>query len=337
MEGKDKTIVCEGLATVHIRNLTVERRSVKVEKIQKSLHVPFDYCETAYPMELIEFILTAKGPAYLCDEILRDESPEYVQHDLKWSTLSYVNKDAFVGKRLLDFGCGSGGSSVSLSRMLPKTEIVGVELEKRLLNVAQARAEYYGIKNVSFHVSPSPDSLPDHIGKFDFVMFSAVYEHLLPNERKPLLKLIWSALKPGGVLFLNGTPNKHFPLEMHTTGLPLINYLPDCIAHSVSRKFSKRNLENDSWEALLRKGIRGGSISEVLKNLSGHDDVPVLLEPSEFGLSDRLDLWLALSSKSIGRSIVAKKIYRLVMKPFLVVFGIELLPELALAIKKSPN
>ena len=335
MEGKDKLIVCDGLATVHIRNLTEERRSVKVEKIQKNLHVPFDYCETAYPIKLIEFILTAKGPAYLCDEILRDESPEYVQHDLKWSTLSYVNEGAFVGKRLLDFGCGSGGSSVSLSRMLPKTEIVGVELEERLLNVAQARAEYYGIKNVAFHVSPSPDSLPSHIGKFDFIMFSAVYEHLLPNERKPLLKLIWSALKPGGVLFLNGTPNRHFPLEMHTTGLPFINYLPDNITRLVSRKFSKRNLENDSWEVLLRKGIRGGSISEVLKNLSGTDDAPVLLEPREFGLEDRLDLWLALSSKSIGRSITAKKIYRLVMKPFLVVFGIELLPELALAIKKG--
>ena len=335
MESKDKTIVCEGLAIVHIRNLTEERRSVRVEKLQERLHVPFECCETAYPVGLIELMLAAKGPAYLCDEILRDESPEYVQHDLKWSTLSYLSEDAFVGKRMLDFGCGSGGSSVSLSRMLPQTEIVGVELENRLLNVAKARAVHYGIKNVSFHVSPSPDSLPEHIGKFDFVMFSAVYEHLLPTERKPLLKLIWSALKPGGILFLNGTPNKHFPLEMHTTGLPFINYLPDRVAHAMSQKLSRRNLENDSWERMLRKGIRGGSVSEVIKNLSGYDGVPVLLEPSQFGLRDRLDLWLALSSKSIGRSILAKKIYRVMMKPWRVLFGLELLPELALAIRKS--
>lgn len=335
MKATDKTILCEGLATVQIRNLSDEKRFVKVEKLDANLHIPFDHCETSYPVDLIEVILAAKGPISLCDEILRDESPEYVQHDLRWSVLSYVGEEAFVGKRMLDFGCGSGGSSVNISKMLPNTEIVGVELENRLLNVARARASYYGFKNLSFHVSPSPDRLPPDIGKFDFVMLSAVYEHLLPNERQPLLHLIWSVLKPGGVLFLNGTPNKHFPLEMHTTGLPLINYLPDGLAHTISRRFSARNLENDSWQKLLRKGIRGGSVSEVLRNLSGHDGTPLLLEPTRLGMKDRLDLWLALSSKSIGRSVAAKKLYRFFMKPFKLLFGLELLPELALAIKKG--
>ncbi len=326
------------LAEVFLSELPSGKRKIRVEKVAPDLHIPFPSCETAYPTDLIKLILKAKGPAYLCDEILRDESPQYVQHDLKWSVLSYVSEQQFQDKRILDFGCGSGGSSATLARMLPNTQIVGVELEARLLEVARARIQHYGFNNITFHVSPAPDKLPDQIGKFDFVMFSAVFEHLLPAERTELLPLIWSALKPGGVLFLNGTPNRHFPMETHTTGLPAINYLPDSLAHWVSRKFSRRNLQNDSWEKLLRKGIRGGSFGEVLDILSATSEPATVMEPQFLGINDRIDLWLAMSSKNIDESkrpLLAKRIYRQIMKPVKALTGVELLPELALALKKA--
>lgn len=73
--------------------------------------------------------------------------------------------------------------------------------------------------------SPDPNSLATGIGSIDFVMFCAVYEHLLPAERSRLMPLIWSHVNNPGVIFLTATPFRWFPYEHHTTGLWFINYL----------------------------------------------------------------------------------------------------------------
>jgi hypothetical protein len=75
------------------------------------------------------------------------------------------------------------------------------------------------------------DQLPAQIGQFDFVMLSAVYEHLLPGERTVVMPLLWSVMKEGAAIFINQTPYRYFPFEHHSTGLWLINYVPDGMAH----------------------------------------------------------------------------------------------------------
>jgi SAM-dependent methyltransferase len=115
-----------------------------------------------------------KGPSYVCDEIRRDEDPKYVTLFLHWALLGYVDPGAFAGKRLLDFGCGSGASTAILGRMFPETETVGVELEENLLGIARKRAAFYGNEGVSLRHSLSGERLPDDLGSFDFVTLSAV-------------------------------------------------------------------------------------------------------------------------------------------------------------------
>lgn len=330
----------DGQADVFVATLPSGRKRVWVEPRRSDLFVPFCSCVTTYPLSLIQKILSAKGAAYLVDEILRDESPGYVQHDLKWSLLAYVEASEFQEARVLDFGCGSGSSSMTLARMFPTARIVGLELEERLLSVARARAQFYGFERISFMRSPASSQLPPDLGLFDFIVLSAVYEHLLPMERKSLLPRLWRQLKPGGVLFLNGTPNRRFPLEMHTTGLPLINYLPDTWAMAAARRLSSRNLERESWNELLRAGIRGGTIEEIVAELSGAPGHPVVLEPNRLGTRDRIDLWFHLSTQSIGRAasplaVALKRGYRWLMKPVKALTGIEFLPELALAFRKE--
>ena len=145
--------------------------------------------ETAYSLELIEHILRVKGPAWLCDEIMRDEDPSTSESFIRWNILTYLDREDFAGRRLLDFGSGCGASTMVLSRMFPQTWIVGVELVSESVEVARKRAEFYGVTDrVRFALSPDSNSLPAGIGgDFDYVVLSGVYEHLLPEERQSVI------------------------------------------------------------------------------------------------------------------------------------------------------
>jgi 2-polyprenyl-3-methyl-5-hydroxy-6-metoxy-1,4-benzoquinol methylase len=239
---------------------------------------------------MIRHIHAIKG-IYVVDEIMRDEDPSYVERFLRHEVLGYADASDFAGKRILDFGCGAGASTMVLGRILPRCEIVGIELEERLLSIAQSRVAHLGMSTIRLLQSPSGDTFPHGLGLFDYVMFSAVFEHLLPAERKALLPLIWSHLKPGGVLFLNQTPHRYSPVELHTTGLPLINYLSDGLTLRVARRLSERVDPDASWESLLRAGIRGGTVKEILGILSNHGAL-TLLEPRP-NIGDQIDLCTA--------------------------------------------
>ena len=304
-----------------------------VDSRRKDFYISRRTCETSYPPELIQMILDTVGPAYLCDEILRDESPQYVQNFLYHDLLAYLDEDCFKHKTLLDFGCGSGASTMVLARMFPDTQIIGVELEERLLSVARAREEFYGSQNVELLLSPSPQDLPPQVMDLDFVVLSGVYEHLLPKERRHLLPSLWDRLKPGGTLFINQTPHRGFPIEIHTTGgLPLLNYLPDSWAHLYVRKCSRKNMKNGSWERILRMGVRGGTVKEILGTLKKCSPRPLLLEPSRMGLKDRIDLWRMRYQKTMNPWIIESFYYG--AKILKLLTGIALLPNLSLAIQK---
>jgi 2-polyprenyl-3-methyl-5-hydroxy-6-metoxy-1,4-benzoquinol methylase len=279
---------------------------------------------TAYPAELILEIHATKH-AYVCDEIRREEDPRYVERAIRHEVLGYLDAEAFRGKRILDFGCGAGASTLVMSRLLPPCELVGVELEERLLKLARLRAQYLGKRDLSFHLSPSGTALPSGLGPFDYIVLSAVYEHLLPEERRVLLPRIWAHLKPSGVLFINQTPHRYSPIEMHTTGLPLINYLPDALALRVTRRFSKRINGDEDWPALLRAGIRGATIAEIVRTLDGDAE---LLKPRQ---GDQIDLWHGKLSK---RYALVKKAIWAALKALKPLAGIHLVPELTLAIRK---
>jgi 2-polyprenyl-3-methyl-5-hydroxy-6-metoxy-1,4-benzoquinol methylase len=308
------------------------KRAISVEP-RDGLFTPVKKWVTDYPLELIEHVLRIKGPAYLCDEIMRDEDPLYVQHYFCWDILSYAGKEDFAGRRVLDFGSGSGASSMVLARMFPDAKIVGAELVSDLVELARHRAEFHGVEGrVSFQLSSDLNSLPPESGDFDYIIFSAVYEHLLPSERQAILPLLWSHLKQGGVLFLDQTPYRWFPIEMHTTGLPLINYLPDRPTLYCSRRFSERVSLDASWPELLRNGIRGGTTREIIRIIDREGRKAELLNPSHLGVKDHIDLWYQLSSTT--RKPLIKKVMMWGFRVVKAVTGVTMIPTLSLAIRK---
>jgi SAM-dependent methyltransferase len=291
-------------------------------------------CATSYPVELIRSIVETKGAAWVCDEITRDQDPRSIQRFFENDFLPYVAQAEFEGKRILDFGSGSGSSTMVLARMFPKSEIVGVELSPEYIRLAEERRRFYGHQNVRFVSSPSGVTLPEGLGQFDFIVMSAVYEHLLPEERRILMPQLWSHLKTSGCLLLNQTPHRFFPFESHTTGLPFINYLPDRLALFVARRFSARGLGRDSWASLLRKGIRGATEREILGSFGENrsEARPVLLPPRQPTYRDRVDVWYAaLGPRHKALKVACREILRLGER----LLGTTLVVNLALAIGKG--
>ena len=316
--------------SVLVTDLENGNRKIEVKLRDARIFSPSLQCETTYRDELIQLIIDIKEPAWLCDEIARDEDRGYVQAHLEKEMRAFFDLEWLSGKRVLDFGCGSGASTMCLARMLPQSEIVGVELERSLLQIAEARREHYGFGNVRVLQSPSGTELPDGIGTFDLVVLSAVYEHLLPAERGSILRKAWSLLNPGGFLFIDQTPLRYFPLELHTTGLPLINFLPDKLAFWAARKFSPRVGESDTWESLLRAGIRGATVREIRGHLGTS---AVMLPPTMSGLRDPVDLWFAMTN--MDNMATVKRGARIVLKSIYAVTGAAIVPELSLAFRKE--
>lgn len=126
-------------------------------------------------------------------------------------------------KLILDFGCGTGGSSVALG--LNSAKVIGVEPQDDHVQVAQARIKKYQLGDL-VKVSQLTDTieLPFPNGTFDICVCHSVLEYII-KDRPKYIKEMWRVIKPGGLLFIAGTSNGIFPIEMHT-GRWLINYLP---------------------------------------------------------------------------------------------------------------
>lgn len=294
-----------------------------------NLYIPRKSCRSTLPLDLIQDWLSKSGFASFCETLGRHE--DAIPKVLKQHLFAYFAPEDFAGKRLLDFGCGSGASTLAMSKLLPQTEIIGVELSAERVKLANRIRSHRRLSNAQFQCSPAPDRLPPGIGEFDFIMLSAVYEHLLPNERQIVSPLLWSAMKVGGVIFINQTPYRYSPLEAHSTGLWFINYMPDRAAHWTVRHFAKRGLEinrSADWNVHLRGGLRGATEREIVRNLTRSETrySPRILQPRQNGLRDRADFWLSCTNpqryRLLKRSIAA--FFRFTDKTFRTIPGLNL-------------
>lgn len=288
------------------------RTRITLKPRDPNLYIPRRTCETSHPGEVELFLKGVSSFAWLCDAVSRHEEPTEVQDVLQRQLFAYVEPKAYWGARMLDFGCGGGASTFCMAAFLPETEIIGLELDPLRVELCQKIAARRGTSKVRFFVSPSGDSLPSQIGTFDFIMFSAVYEHLLPNERQALMPRLWGLLRPGGVLFINQTPHRWVPYEHHSTELWGINYLPDSLAHWYARNFSRVNPainRSADWNTHLRGGLRGGTERGIIADLTAASQTRgVILQPAAAGLRDRAHYWLASTSprfRSVKRGIAS--------------------------------
>ena len=106
-----------------------------------------------------------------------------------------------VAGRVLDAGCGGGGTALSLAE--ESAFAVGLDLEARFAGAGTRLQAEKGIANAAF-VQGDGERLPFRDGAFDLVFSHSVIEHV--REAGGYLREIHRVLRPGGVLYLSTAP-----------------------------------------------------------------------------------------------------------------------------------
>jgi ubiquinone/menaquinone biosynthesis C-methylase UbiE len=104
-----------------------------------------------------------------------------------------------AGSRVLDVGCGPGSITLGLAQAASPGEVVGVDLQQRVVERARVLAADRGISNVRFEVADAYE-LPFADGTFDAVLEHRVLMHLSDPVRG--LREVRRVLRAGGVLGL---------------------------------------------------------------------------------------------------------------------------------------
>jgi len=102
------------------------------------------------------------------------------------------------GQRVLDVGCGTGTLTVLLKEDQPAAEVVGVDGDPKILEIARSKIAKAGL-NIALDYGLSFE-LPYQNNTFDRVIFSLVLHHLTRENKIRSLKEAFRVLKPAGEL-----------------------------------------------------------------------------------------------------------------------------------------
>lgn len=127
-------------------------------------------------------------------------------------------------KRVLEFGCNIGASSVVLAHL--GVQVDAVDIAPRYIEVARENAARYGLsEQIRFTCHADSTALPWPDATFDFLVCNSVLEYVPFGILPQVLAELDRVLAPGGIVFVAGTSNRLSPVEIHS-GRWFINYLP---------------------------------------------------------------------------------------------------------------
>jgi ubiquinone/menaquinone biosynthesis C-methylase UbiE len=122
-------------------------------------------------------------------------------HDI--TTPYYLRNQKVINsqnKIILDVGCGTGFTTLSLAMANPEAKIVAFDISDKSVELARQRLEYHNCKDVEFHVMPI-DEISTLNLEFDYINCDEVL-YLISNPTEAL-ELMKSVLKPEGIIRAN--------------------------------------------------------------------------------------------------------------------------------------
>jgi SAM-dependent methyltransferase len=180
-------------------------------------------------------------------------------------------------KRVLDFGCGTGATTVALA--IHCSQVVAFDIDQKSIAVCEKRLiEHRLIDKVQLLCAVDFENLIGKVGIFDFILLNGVVEHIPLSKsglRKKIFQMLFDILDSKGVLYVNKTPNRLWPIDRHTTQLWWIPWTRPGSKWSYSKAVRMgKHFENPETHSLgplglEERGAWGATFFEIKEYLSG--------------------------------------------------------------------
>ena len=158
---------------------------------------------------------------------------------------------------VLEVGCSFGHVTEYLAEQPEIATIHAFDTDPAFVAITRAKVEELGLKTVRSVARLSNAEtrrLPWADGVFDVVLAVGVVEHLPLRQRRAQVDEYYRVLAPGGHIAILDTPNRWFPLETHSVGLPLVQWLPPPIAYQYARTLRRRVFREVPYEEFVADG-----------------------------------------------------------------------------------
>lgn len=164
-----------------------------------------------------------------------------------------------AGQRIVEIGVGTAASTVALAEQ--GADVIGLDVVSEDLDVARTVLDGLGLEAALHHENAT--EVANHLSGADHLIYWAVLEHMTVPERLLSLRAAWENLAEGALLTVVETPNRLWPHDSHTSGLPFFSWLPQDLAFRYSRHservgFGDRYVDEHPPEAEFQHFLRRG-------------------------------------------------------------------------------
>ncbi|HXJ80539.1 MAG TPA: class I SAM-dependent methyltransferase [Candidatus Methylomirabilis sp.] len=199
----------------------------------------------------------------------------------------YLRERGASDVSVLEVGCSFGHMTEYLHEQLEVAEISAFDTDPAFVAISRAKVEELGLKKVRDVALLSNEAtcrLPYPSGRFDLVVVCGVVEHLPERTRRAQVDEYYRVLAQGGHIAILDTPNRWFPLETHSVGLPLVQWLPPRAAFAYARTCRPGKFGRETYEGFTADGTgwRNASLQECLPS-SGWEHLLDVTERAGYG------------------------------------------------------
>jgi SAM-dependent methyltransferase len=224
-----------------------------------------DY-ETRYSLRVVRMLIERKGA--------RRAPPYFGYKDTRGRhflapLFRYLRDGHARGLSVLEVGCSFGHVTEYMAEQPEVAEIHCLDTDPAFVDIVRAKMEEQGltkVKEVLLLGNDETRRLPWPDARFDLVLVVGVVEHLPARNRRAQVDEYYRVLAPGGHIAILDTPNRVFPLETHSIGLPLVQWLPPRLAHAYARLARPRKFGRVPFETFVADGTgwRNATLADCL-------------------------------------------------------------------------
>ncbi len=220
---------------------------------------------THYSERVIRLIIDRKGleraPLYFAFK--EDRGRHFLER-----LFAYLRTRGASALRVLEVGCSFGHITEYLNDEPLVAEIVTFDVDRAFVRVTELKVADLGLHKVRAVLDLTDEAtthLPFPAGRFDLVIAIGVVEHLPTENRHRYVDEYYRVVACGGHVAILDTPNRAFPFETHSVGLPGVQWLPARLAFRYTQALGPRRLRGVGFEEFRRSSAwRNASLRECL-------------------------------------------------------------------------